>query len=245
MGKRRKNMSMTRKLLFAPLALAAVLWAEGARAQLPVIDGTSVAQLVKEVTTAGQQLQQLQNQYNQLVTQYNSLAKLTNFGSQQPQLLSPLNQNPMFQNSGSAMTFLNGAGGLNGQGQISTYAQGMYTQNHIYSSTAPGFIGSEMTRNATSIAALMASAQQLYATAQARISGLSALETQLNTAHDPKDVLDLQARLQSERGFIENQEQQAQSVLAVAQMQQASERQRYQEQRQADIATAISNAQGW
>jgi hypothetical protein len=71
------------------------------------------------------------------------------------------------------------------------------------------------------------------------------LETQLNTAHDPKDVLDLQARLQSERGFIENQEQQAQSVLAVAQMQQASERQRYQEQRQADIATAISNAQGW
>jgi hypothetical protein len=33
--------------------------------------------------------------------------------------------------------------------------------------------------------------------------------------------------------------------MTVAQMQQANERQRYQEQRQSDIATAIRNAQGW
>jgi type IV secretion system protein VirB5 len=91
----------------------------------------------------------------------------------------------------------------------------------------------------------MAAAQQLYATAQSRISGLSNLQAQLNTAHDPKDVLDLQARLQSEGAFIQNQQQQAQAVLTLAQVQQANERQRYQEQRESDIAAALSRAQSW
>lgn len=237
-------LNVTRKLLLASTVLAPLIAGEAARAQIPVTDAGSIAQLVQQVATAGQQLQQLQQQYNQMVQQYNSLAKLTNMGSLEPQLLSPLNQNPMFQDSGQALAFLNG-NGLGGAGQISTYAQGAFNQNHIYTPSGSGFLPTEMTRSANSIAGLMAAAQQLYATAQSRISGLGALQSQLNTAHDPKDVLDLQARLQSEGTFIQNQQQQAQAILTLAQVQQANDRQRYQEQRQSDIAAALSRAQGW
>jgi type IV secretion system protein VirB5 len=165
-------------------------------------------------------------------------------GSIEGQLLSPLNQNPMMPDANQAMAFLNG-GSMAGQGQAGTNAQSLFAQNHVYTSSTPGFLGTEMTRNANSVAALMGAAQQLYATAQSRISGLSNLQAQLTSAHDPKDVLDLQARLQSEGAFIQNQQQQAQALMTVAQMQQANERERYQEQRQSDIATAIRNAQGW
>ena len=237
--------SFTRKLLLVSTVLAPMAGGQGARAQIPVTDAGSIAQLVHQVTTAGQQLQQLQQQYNQMVQQYNSLAKLTNMGSIEGQLLSPLNQNPMMQDPNQAMAFLSGGSGLGGLGQVSSNAQSLFNQNHVYTSTTPGFLGTEMTRNATSVAALMGAAQQLYATAQSRISGLSNLQAQLNSAHDPKDVLDLQTRLQSEGAFIQNQQQQAQALMTVAQMQQANERQRYQEQRQSDISVAIRNAQGW
>ena len=236
---------VTRKLLLASTVLAPLMVGGASHAQIPVTDAGSIAQLVQQVTTAGQQLQQLQQQYNQMVQQYNSLAKLTNMGSLEPQLLTPVNQNPMFQDPNQALAFLNGANGLGGAGQISTYAQGAFNQNHIYTPSGSGFLPSEMTRSANSIAGLMAAAQQLYATAQSRISGLSALQSQINTAHDPKDVLDLQTRLQSEGAFIQNQQQQAQAILTLAQVQQSNERQRYQEQRQSDIAAALSRAQGW
>lgn len=236
--------NMRRKLLLASTVLAPLFAGGMARAQIPVTDAGSIAQLIHQVTTAGQQLQELEQQYNQMVQEYNSLAKLTNIGSLEPQLLSPLNQNPMFQDAGQALSFLNG-NGLGGAGQISAYAQGMFNQNHIYTPSGSGFLPSEVTRTANSIAGLMAAAQQLYATAQSRISGLSALQSQLNTAHDPKDVLDLQARLQSEGTFIQNQQQQAQAILTLAQVEQANDRQRYQEQRQSDIAAALSRAQGW
>jgi type IV secretion system protein VirB5 len=236
--------NFTRKLLLMSTVLVPVLVGHSAHAQIPVTDAGSIAQLIQQVTTAGQQLQQLQQQYNQMVQQYNSLAKLTNMGSIEGQLLSPLNQNPMMPDASQAMAFLNG-GSMAGQGQAGTNAQSLFTQNHVYTSSTPGFLGTEMTRNANSVAALMGAAQQLYATAQSRISGLSNLQAQLTSAHDPKDVLDLQARLQSEGTFIQNQQQQAQALMTVAQMQQANERERYQEQRQSDIATAIRNAQGW
>jgi type IV secretion system protein VirB5 len=219
--------SFTRKLLLMSTVLVPVLVGHGAHAQIPVTDAGSIAQLIQQVTTAGQQLQQLQQQYNQMVQQYNSLAKLTNMGSIEGQLLSPLNQNPMMPDANQAMAFLNG-GSMAGQGQAGANAQSLFNQNHVYTSSTPGFLGTEMTRNA-----------------QSRISGLSNLQAQLTSAHDPKDVLDLQARLQSEGTFIQNQQQQAQALMTVAQMQQANERQRYQEQRQSDIATAIRNAQGW
>ena len=235
----------TRKALLASGILGPLLAAGIARAQIPVTDAGSIAQLVQQVATAGQQLQQLQQQYNQMVQQYNSLAKLTNMGSLEPQLLSPLNQNPMFQDSNQALAFLNGGSGLGGAGQISSYAQTLFNQNHVYTPPGTGFLPSEMTRNANSIAGLMAAAQQLYATAQSRIAGLNGLQAQLNTAHDPKDVLDLQTRLQSEGTFIQNQQQQAQAILTLAQVQQANERERYQEQRQSDIAAALNRAQGW
>jgi hypothetical protein len=192
--------SFTRKMLLMSSVLVPFLVGHGAHAQIPVTDAGSIAQLIQQVTTAGQQLQ--------------------------------------------AMAFLNG-GSMAGQGQAGTNAQSLFTQNHVYTSNTPGFLGTEMTRNANSVAALMGAAQQLYATAQSRISGLSNLQAQLTSAHDPKDVLDLQARLQSEGTFIQNQQQQAQALMTVAQMQQVNERQRYQEQRQSDIATAIRNAQGW
>jgi type IV secretion system protein VirB5 len=234
----------TGKRLLMAAVLLPVLGGHAAQAQIPVTDSGSIAQLIQQVATAGQQLERLQQQYNQMVQQYNALAKLTNMGSIEGQLLSPLNQNPMMPDANQAMAFLNG-GSLTGQGQISSNAQALFNQNHVYTSSTPGFLGAEMTRSANAVAALMGAAQQLYATAQSRISGLSNLQAQLNTAHDPKDVLDLQARLQSEGAFIQNQQQQAQALMTVAQMQPANERQRYQEQRQSDIATAIQNAQGW
>jgi len=54
------------------------------------------------------------------------------------------------------MAFLNGGSGLGGAGQIGGYAQALFNQNHVYSPSGPGFLSSEMTRNANSIAGLMA-----------------------------------------------------------------------------------------
>ena len=235
----------TRSLLLVSTVLFGSLWSRDVRAQIPVIDSGSLAQLVQQVTTAQQQLTQLRGQYTQAVQQYNTLAKLTNMGSIDSQLLGPLNQNPMFQDANQAMAFLNGQSGLGGLGQISSNAQSLFDQNHIFTPSGTGFLPSEMTRNANSIASLLAASQQLYATAQSRIGGLSDIQAQLNTARDPKDVLDLQARLQGEGAFIQNQQQQAQALMMVAQMQQANQRQRYQEQRQSDIADAIARAKGW
>jgi hypothetical protein len=145
---RRGKVRVKRKLVLMSTLLAALLTGE-ARAQIPVVDASAIARLVQQAQTAAQQLQQLQQQYNQMVQQYNSLAKLTNIGSLEPELLSALNQNPMFQDANQAFAFLNGVNGLGGAGQISSYAQNLFNQNHVYTPSGAGFIASEMTRNAT------------------------------------------------------------------------------------------------
>lgn len=90
-----------RNLLLAAIVLTSVVAVPVARAQVPVIDAGQLAQSVKLVQTAGQQLQQLQ-QLVQLAQQFRGIV------GQVGQIVGP------FQSGGFASTFGGGGFGLQG-----------------------------------------------------------------------------------------------------------------------------------
>ena len=69
---------MKRLLIIGVCALVPLV---PARADLPVIDGASLLQLLKEVQQAAQEIQLLQQQVQQVMTIYNAIAHVTDLGT--------------------------------------------------------------------------------------------------------------------------------------------------------------------
>jgi hypothetical protein len=226
-----------------------------ARAQLPVIDTSAIAQLLNQLKTAEQQYQELVASYNQLVATYNALSQLTNINAIAPQLKQPWVQNPV-----PNTTLLPGV--LNGLsppsmlgGNLGSLAQQYLHQNQVYQPQGTDFQAGQIRASANIVAEIEAIATQNLQALQTRASALTQIQNQLNSASTIQQVTSIQARLAAEGNYAQTQAAQAENlrILAAAsaensdQAQQQAERQSEEQAVQADCAALAqlgSNNQG-
>ena len=228
-----------RRLLLA--SAWALMFLTPARADLPVIDSANLAQLLKEVQQAAQQIQLLQQQVQQVMTIYNAITHVTDLGSAVSALDMPGIQNPLPVNPSAVQSLLGGQGSIAGMsGSISTLFNSTWTAEHIYTPTGPSLEATLIQRGATSIAGIQALSGQLYQTMAHRLPLLQQLQDRLTTAQDPKDVMDLQARLAVEQSYIQAQSAQAQTLAIMQAAAYQSQQQQRDEQRQANIDAVLA-----
>jgi type IV secretion system protein VirB5 len=223
------------------IAMATLLHLGPAHAQMPVIDGASVAQLMAQVRQAAQQIQLLQQQVQQVMSIYNAVSHVTDLGSAVSALGMLGIQNPLPVNPYAVQSLLNGRGSVEGMaGSIGSLFNSNWETAHVYTPTGTSYEASLVQRGATSIAGIQGLSGQLYQSMAQRLPLLQALQDRLNSAKDPKDVMDLQARLAAEQSYIQAQGVQAQT-LGMMQVAAYQERQQERdEQRQKDIDAVLA-----
>lgn len=211
---------LTRLLLFGVL-IAGLALAQPARAQVPVIDGASLVQLIQQLDEAKQQYQELVDTYNQLKQTYQALAQLTKVNTLAPQL-----EQPLLQDSMPDTTMLPGLlDGLSPPselgGNLGSLAQQYLQQNSVYQPQGQDFQARQMTTEANSIAGVEAVATQNLQSLQAREADLPQIQDALNRASTIQQVASIQARLAAEQDFVQAQTAQAANlqVLAAEQVQ--------------------------
>ncbi len=210
----------TRSLLFGAM-IASLALAQPVRAQVPVIDGASLAQLVQQLGEAKQQYQELVDTYNQLKQTSQALAQLTNVNTLAPQL-----EQPLMRDSMPDTTMLPGLlDGLSPPselgGNLGSLAQQYLHQNSVYQPQGQDFQARQMTTEANSIAGVEAVATQNLQSLQAREADLPQIQDALNRASTIQQVASIQARLAAEQDFVQAQTAQAANlqVLAAEQVQ--------------------------
>jgi hypothetical protein len=221
------------RVWLAPIMTVLLATGMPARAQLPVIDTSAIAQLLNQLKTAEQQYQELVASYNQLVATYNALSQLTNINAIAPELKQPLVQNPV-----PSTTLLPGV--LNGLsppsmlgGNLGNLAQQYLNQNKVYQPQGTDFQAGQIRASANIVAEIEAIATQNLQALQTRASALTQIQNQLNSASTIQQVTSIQARLAAEGNYAQTQTAQAENlrILAAAsaensdQAQQQAERQ--------------------
>jgi type IV secretion system protein VirB5 len=150
-------------------------------------------------------------------------------------------QNPLPINPSAVQSLLSGRGSVDGMaGSIGSLFNSNWETSHVYTPTGASYEASLIQRGAISIAGIQGLSGQLYQSMAQRMPLLQELQDRLDSAKDPKDVLDLQARLAAEQSYIQAQSVQAQTL---AMMQVASYREQQQErdeQRQKDIDAVLA-----
>lgn len=212
-----------------------------ARADLPVIDGASIAQLVKQVQQAAQQLQLLQQQVQQVMAIYNAVSHVTDLGSAVSALGMLGIQNPLPVNPYAVQSLLSGRGSVAGMtGSIGSLFNSNWDASHVYTPTGTSFEASLTQQGAISIAGIQGLSGQLYQSMAQRLPLLQELQDRLNGAKDPKDVMDLQARLAAEQAYIQAQGVQAQTLAMMQAAAYRGQQQERDEQRQKDIDAVLA-----
>jgi len=224
---------MRSRVWLAPVLVGLLATVTPARAQLPVIDTSAIAQLLNQLKTAEQQYQELVASYNQLVATYNALSQLTNINAIAPELKQPLVQNPV-PNTTLLPGILNGLSppSMLG-GNLGNLAQQYLHQNQVYQPQGTDFQAGQIRASANIVAEIEAIATQNLQALQTRASALTQIQNQLNSASTIQQVASIQARLAAEGNYAQTQTAQAENlrILAAAsaensdQAQQQAERQ--------------------
>jgi len=187
----------------APIALAAT--ASPAAAQgIPVFDTTTYLQALQTAKQTLTMVDQGRQQIQQAQDTFNSLSKLTNVNSVASQLLNSQVRNILPNTTIDAATLLRGDfSQLGALGGLASNIQSQYALSSSRSDADAAY--SAALRNATGSAASTAAlGENTLAVTQARMQGLDQLREQLSSAKDPKDVLDLQARIAVEQAQLQN-----------------------------------------
>ncbi|HEZ5686808.1 TPA: P-type DNA transfer protein VirB5 [Neisseria meningitidis] len=212
-------------LTAAAIALSPVVNAGG----IPVFDGASVAQAIKQVENSVQQINQLKSQLQQMKAQYKAITGsrglgeiLTNTG-----LKSALPQDwqkvyDSIKNGGYK--------GLDGAARAIADASKLTEKCKAYQD------GSERQKSCQT-AAVQSAQTELYIknaldNAEARLVNLKKLATRINGATDPKAIADLTARINIEQAALQNEQTRLQLFARLSDIQ---EKNAEQAARQADF----------
>jgi type IV secretion system protein VirB5 len=206
-----------------------------ARAQIPVIDSSSLAQHIQQVTQLTQQLTVLQQQLAQAQQLYGSLSRLTDVNGLAGSLMGGGIRSPLPTNAYDAGMLLSGTGSPSGLGPLGGMVSGALGRTQVFAPSGGDFHSTELVRNAQAIAGSLGMAQRLYQAAVDRLPGLQELQARLSTAQDPKETMDLQARIATEQAFIATQQQQAQAVMMWQAAEERSTEQRRREEMRRDL----------
>ncbi len=198
-------MHIKRIIMFAAAPVALAAFASPAAAQgIPVFDSTSYLQALATVQHTATMIQQGEQQIATATSTLNSLQKLTNVNSLAPQLFSSANRNILPTTTMDASTLM--GGDLTKLGSLSGLASSIQSRYALSSSGSDADASySQALKDATgSSAATAALGENTLSVTQTRMQGLDQLREQLSTAKDPKDVMDLQARISVEQAQLQN-----------------------------------------
>jgi type IV secretion system protein VirB5 len=191
-------------LIAMPVALT--VNASPATAQgIPVYDASGYLQALATVSNTVKMIEQGATQITTMSNQLQSLQKLTNVNSIATGLINSTVRNILPSNAITATTLL--AGDLSRLGSLGTQASQIQSRYGISasSSSSADAAYNQALRDATGTAATYAAlGENTLSITQTRMQGLDQLRTQLDSAKDPKDVMDLQARIGVEQAQLQN-----------------------------------------
>ncbi|HUB11198.1 MAG TPA: type IV secretion system protein [Acetobacteraceae bacterium] len=204
--------------------LASLVIPAAAHAQMPVIDGASLAQLVNDVRVAQQQYQQLVQSYDQLRETYQALAQAVNPNQWAQQLEQPFLEDPL-PNTNIVPSLLNGLSppSMLG-GNLGSLAQQYLGENQVYQPQGTDFEATQIRNAANSTAEIEAVATQNLQSLQLREADLTQLQSQLSSAGTLQQVASIQARLTAEQNYVQAQTAQAENLQILANEQIANQR---------------------
>ena len=196
------------------------------QAQFAVIDVGAITQLILEVQQLQQALQIAQATLNQAQQAY---AAITGARGMQ-NLLAGIIRNYLPTNW---QQLLSGAGAL-GADVAATIARNAILTPDLTASFSAGETAALKARR-SAVALNEALARQELANVSARFDSIQLLINAIPTAADEKAILDLQARIQSEQGMLQNENSKLHVLYEAAQSQDQTARQRADEQAIQDI----------
>lgn len=198
-------MSLKRIIMFASAPVALAAFAAPAAAQgIPVFDTTTYLQALQTAKQTLTMVDQGRQQIQQAQQTFESLSKLTNINNIAPQLNNPQVRNILPNTTIDAQTLLRGDfSQLGALGGLASNIQSRYALSSSGSEADNAY--SEALKNSTGSAATTAAiGENTLALTQTRMQGLEQLRQQLSYAKDPKDVMDLQARIAVEQAQLQN-----------------------------------------
>ncbi len=218
-----------------PLALAGALaFASPASAQLVVHDPTSYASLIRQATTALDQLRELQSQ----VTEAKRLYDGFNTGSGAGALAGLLKAPELRAFVPDVDKYVAAAqGDLSALGEIGRRAATIRSDARLYTAPADDTFGQELERQGDRAARDLALGRAAATAGAQRLEGLNELLAALDSAPNARAVMDLQARISAEQALSLNDQMRLQG-LAMAQDAEA----RLQAQRDRERAAAEGQA---
>lgn len=239
---------MHRRLFLSFLLAATVFTASpGAKAGIPVIDVTAVANLMQQIMYWQQQISSMQRQYDQLKASKDQLAQTYGAmtGTRGMEQLLPIPEharNYLPPTYGELMSTLNGSSasytGLAG------HVQSIMKANSVLSGTQMNALSPELRQiveqGRQSAAFLNGMTQSAYQNTSQRFSALQQLINRIATAQDPKAIQDLQARIQAEQSMLTNEQTKLQSLYQIAQSEELTRKQRIREQSASEIGSTRS-----
>lgn len=177
---------------------------------IPVIDVSSLAQQIQQVAAWAQQYQQMTQQIQQLQQQIQSVTGSRGFSSA---LNSPAFQQArrmLPQDAQALLDLANGGSYGNLANSINSIKQNTTTLNRGNFSDQ---LGSDMWEaDLNRAASNKALSMEAYNSAQQRLSNLESLMSQISTTDDPKAIGELQARIATEQGLIQNEQAKIQAM---------------------------------
>jgi type IV secretion system protein VirB5 len=228
-----------RKHLIA-LFMAGFAWLaplHDAKAGIPVIDVTAIANLMQQLSAWQQQLQGMQRQYDQLRQSRDQLHQTYNAmtgsrGMEQMLQMSELARNYLPPSYGELLRTVNGAAGS--YAGLSGQVQSIMRANSILSSTQLDALSPELRQvveqGRQASALFNGMTQTAYQNTSQRFSALQQLIGRISTAQDPKSIQDLQARIQAEQAMLTNEQTKLQNLYQIAKADELTQQQRLREQ---------------
>lgn len=212
------------KKILAAVALCFSLSSPAFAGGIPVIDVASLAQQIEQVAAWAQQYQQMTQQIQQLQQQIASTTGSRGFSSA---LNSPAFQQArrmLPQDAQALLDLAHGGSYGNLANSINSIKQNTTSLNRSNFSTQLGADQWEADLNRA--ASNKALSMEAYNSAQQRLSNLESLMSQISTTDDPKAIGELQARIATEQGLIQNEQAKIQAMtMLVAAERQISEMQ--------------------
>ena len=199
-------MSLKRIIMFASAPVALAAFASPAAAQgIPVFDSSSYLQALATVQHTATMIQQGEQQIQTATNTLASLQKLTNVNSIAPTLLQSQIRNILPNTTIDAATLLDGdLTKIGSLGSLASSIQSRYALSPSSSSDADVAYNQALRDATGSAAATAALGENTLSLSQTRMQGLDQLREQLSSAKDPKDVMDLQARIAVEQAQLQN-----------------------------------------
>jgi len=191
-------MNALKRLICSTILAASCVGGTAAHAGIPVIDGANLVQSIMNVLSWAEQYQQMYQDYEQQIRNYESLTGARNLGD--------ILNNPAFRNTVDP-NFINTMQSIqnSGSGGLSAQARALRRTLEVYScSDRSG------TDRRTCEAALSVNSQNMVNQENAlgllteRINQIQGLQSRINTTDDPKAIAELQARIAAEQAQISN-----------------------------------------